>query len=114
VLPVQSAERLVTVSMMVAASAESHDIERLAIVAHRYMRALVEHLDAWGHSMCDGPDGLLWATIQLVLLVDARRVIESAREGTTAIGRARHLVEVTERYSAIVRKHVAGCRYGQS
>jgi hypothetical protein len=99
VLPVRSAERLVTLSMMVAASAASGDSDRLGIVAHRYMSALVEHLTAWGRSMCDGPEGLLWATIQLGLLVNARRVIQFAREGTSAARRAQNLVELTERYS---------------
>jgi len=112
--PVRSAERLVTLSMMMAASAASDDADRLSIVAHRYMRVLVELLTAWGRSMCDGPDGLAWATVQLGLLVDARKVIASANEGTPDIRRAQNLVDRTEQYRTLVRAYLAPSRRGRS
>jgi hypothetical protein len=43
------------------------------IVAHRYMRGLIEHLEHWRRARCDDEDGLIWATIQLGLLHNARR-----------------------------------------
>jgi hypothetical protein len=108
--PGRSVERLVTLSMMVDASATCGDADRLANVAHRYLSALVEHLAAWGRAMCDGDDGLLWATVQLGLLVAARRVIQAAIHGTATRRFARDLVSLTESYSGIVRTELAVAR----
>jgi hypothetical protein len=105
--PVRATERLVALSMMIAASAVNDDSDRLMIVAHRYMRGLIEHLESWGRARCDEADGLMLATIQLGLLVNARRVISSATRKTPAAVRAQQLVELTEHYNRTVRKHAA-------